>query len=53
MEESKDIIKAKLDSLNDSSIWTFAKQDTNFENIFKAVCIFNGSVRKPPPSKFI
>ena len=41
MEESKDIIKAKLDSLNDSSIWTFAKQDTNFENIFKAVCIFD------------
>ena len=41
MGETNNIIEEKLSSLNDSSIWTFAKQDTSFENVFKATCIFD------------
>ena len=32
-------IEEKLASLNDTSVWYFAKQDTNFDNAFKAVQI--------------
>lgn len=41
MDDKTNIIEKKLGSLNDSSIWSFAKQDTNFENVFKATCIFD------------
>lgn len=34
-------IEEKLQSLNDKSVWYFAKQDTNFDNAFKAVLIFD------------
>lgn len=34
-------IKEKLASLNATSVWYFAKQDTNFDNAFKAVQIVN------------
>ena len=32
-------IEEKLASLNATSVWYFAKQDTNFDNAFKAVQI--------------
>jgi hypothetical protein len=35
------IIEEKLNSLTPTSVWSFAKQDTNFENVFKATCIFD------------
>lgn len=34
------ILKRKQESLTQKSIWTFAKQETSFENVFKAACIF-------------
>lgn len=34
-------VEQKLSSLTKSSVWYFAKQDTNFDNAFKAVEIFN------------
>lgn len=34
-------VEEKLSSLTKSSVWYFAKQDTNFDNAFKAVEIFD------------
>lgn len=34
-------VQEKLDSLNKNSVWYFAKQDTNFDNAFRAVEIFD------------
>ena len=34
-------VDEKLNSLNAQSVWYFAKQDTNFDNAFKAVQIFD------------
>ncbi|MDE6441999.1 MAG: HNH endonuclease [Clostridia bacterium] len=31
----------KLDSLSDSSVWTFTKQDVSFDNAFRAAQLFN------------
>ena len=40
MLDAQELLKNKQESLTEKSIWTFAKQETSFENVFKATCIF-------------
>ena len=40
MTDVSTILERKLESLTQKSIWTFAKQETSFDNVFKAACIF-------------
>ncbi len=40
MKDISEIVKRKQESLTLKSIWTFAKQETSFDNVFKAACIF-------------
>ena len=41
MIEIDKLLEKKINALSPNSIWTFAKQETQFENVFKAACIFS------------
>ena len=41
MVNKEELVEKKQKKLTPSSIWTFAKQETLFENVFKAACIFS------------
>ena len=42
MEDIEEILQRRKSELTPGSIWTFAKQETQFETVFKAACIFSG-----------
>ena len=41
MTNIEELLTKRRGRLTPSSIWTFAKQETQFENVFKAACIFS------------
>lgn len=41
MFNKEELLEKRQKKLMPSSIWTFAKQETQFENVFKAACIFS------------